>query len=194
MSAPCSFAGCFDVVEGYSLCKFHNRLRRQGKPLVERRPPGRQEYDRWRFLRMVTPEPNTGCWLWAGLLNADGYGWFRLRGRAVGAHRAAFEFHVGAIPADMVVMHRCDVRWCVNPDHLRLGSQRDNIADMVAKGRKAVMTGDRNPNSVLNSALVTELRRRWSEGEAIRALARSLGLNRRTVGRAVRGLSWGVIP
>jgi hypothetical protein len=74
------------------------------------------------------------CWPWLGRLDHDGYGMF---GWAHKAHRAAYEDQVGPIPAGMSVLHHCDHRACCNGAHLFLGTQRDNLADMVAKGRQA---------------------------------------------------------
>ena len=92
---------------------------------------------RERFMRHVSPEPNTGCWLWEVSCRPNGYGQFAPdgSGRPVHAHRAAYELLVGTIPEGMQVCHRCDVRSCVNPDHLFLGTQKDNVDDMRAKGR-----------------------------------------------------------
>lgn len=76
------------------------------------------------------------CWLWTAHRQATGYGQFSPSpGHPVGAHRFAWELAHGPIPAGMYVCHHCDVRACVRVDHLFLGSPRDNMADMVAKGR-----------------------------------------------------------
>ena len=81
------------------------------------------------------------CWLWHGAINAHGYGNFAVREgpnrnlKTVLAHRFALTLHGVDIPSGMQVCHRCDVRNCVNPVHLFLGSNADNIRDMVAKGR-----------------------------------------------------------
>lgn len=87
------------------------------------------------FHNRYTPEPNSGCWLWTSSFHQDGYGIMRDNGRMRLAHRISWELHNGAIPHGMCVCHKCDVRCCVNPDHMFLGSLRDNAIDMARKGR-----------------------------------------------------------
>lgn len=86
-----------------------------------------------RFWQRV--EKTDGCWRWTGPLHAFGYGLIWRGGNNVGAHRISWEIHVGPIPDGLFVLHRCDNPPCVRPDHLFLGTQADNIHDMVAKGR-----------------------------------------------------------
>ena len=85
-----------------------------------------------------------GCWLWTAGGAKDDYGRFRVDGRIIKSHRAAYEFYVGQIPPGLFVCHTCDIRRCVNPAHLWTGTQADNMSDKKNKGRAARHLGDRN--------------------------------------------------
>lgn len=82
------------------------------------------------------PEPNSGCWLWTGSCNRDGYGRLTHSHRTVDAHRLSWLAHRGPIPDGLWVLHACDVPSCVNPDHLWLGTNSDNQRDCTTKGRR----------------------------------------------------------
>lgn len=84
---------------------------------------------RERFEESYTPEPNTGCWLWLKYVNEGGYGQSYLNGRLVYAHRMAWEIYRGPIPVGMQIDHVCRVRSCVNPEHLRVVTQRTNLVE-----------------------------------------------------------------
>ena len=113
-----------------------------------------------RFWQKVIYEES--CWLWRGARRGDGYGAFQVGYRQIAAHRYSYELHHGAIPEDMVVMHVCDVPLCVNPEHLRLGTQADNQRDSALKGRRH--PGSQNHQSKLTEEQVTEMRERYAAG------------------------------
>jgi len=80
-----------------------------------------------RFESFVSPEPNSGCWLWTGCDNGNGYGIIGINGKNVYAHRFSYEIHKGPIPDGLVIDHHCRVHQCVNPDHLEAITWRENL-------------------------------------------------------------------
>lgn len=136
------------------------------------------------FWALVTTEPNTGCWFWLGTVDRNGYGVFRYAGRTYRAHRFGWFLIHGRHPsADL--LHRCDARGCVNPDHLREGTHAENMADMVAKRRQAC--GERHPMARLNDAEVRAIRNRVASGHSQRLVAEAFGINQSQVSRIVTG-------
>jgi hypothetical protein len=101
-----------------------------------------------RIEALSVPEPNTGCWLWTNVPGSNGYGTIEVDGRRMTAHRLSYMVYVGDIASGLVVRHKCDVRACVNPAHLELGTHHDNMLDRAKRGR-------RDPSS-------PEQRREWS--------------------------------
>lgn len=102
-------------------------------------PDSLWDKERTRFFALVHPEPNTGCWLWSGGNDVDGYGKFASKIAGMWVHYKAT--HVSLIFAgrplrgDLIVCHRCDFPPCVNPDHLFAGTHKDNVSDCQKKGR-----------------------------------------------------------
>lgn len=94
-----------------------------------------------RLMLSVEPEPNTGCWLWLGMVGDSGYGKIAIGSRSDGSrrivptHRLAWELANGPIPHGQCCLHRCDQRLCLSLDHLFLGTRRENQMDMASKWR-----------------------------------------------------------
>ncbi len=142
-----------------------------------------------RFNSKYIPEPNSGCWLWDGAVIPKGYGHMYLGGRNEYAHRISYELHIGPIGDGLFVCHRCDVRACVNPDHLFLGTHKENMRDMYSKRRMAV--GERCPSAKLTSRAVLSVRERYALGGVTHAeLALEYGVTRQSVSKALSGDTW----
>lgn len=126
-----------------------------------------------------------GCWEWTGPRYPNGYGMFSYQGRTQGTHRVAWMLTHGPIPDGLQVLHRCDNRPCVRPDHLFLGTQADNLRDCRAKGRFRQF-------SKLTTEQRSEIHRRYAQGETQEALGREFNVSHRHIGRLVdgRGKGW----
>jgi len=126
-------------------------------------------------------------------MRSKGYGCLRVGQRLALAHRHSWEIHNGAIPAGLLVCHKCDNRACVNPDHLFLGTARDNYRDMVTKRRKCWcgQAGAANHNAKLTNDNVEAIRRRYAAGRETQAsLAKEFRISRSQVGNIVRRQKW----
>lgn len=139
-----------------------------------------------RFMSKV--EKTDTCWLWKASKNKAGYAHFGIRKNeksfmAVGS-RVSFEHFNGPIPEGLCVLHACDVRHCVNPEHLFLGTKRDNSDDMIRKGRAVHigLKGPTNPNSKLSWKQARQIRHLYSTGDfSQRFLAQLFHLSLATV-------------
>lgn len=146
---------------------------------------------RARFLTKVDRQPS-GCWEWTARLDKHGYGRFALSGgeRRL-AHRASWELAHGPVPPGLCVLHRCDNRRCVNPDHLFLGTPKDNTQDMLSKGRCRPRRGDMVWSAKITAADVVRIR--TSAGPA-KALAQEYGLSLSSVYSIRKRETWTHLP
>jgi hypothetical protein len=156
-------------------------------------PRPRTDDDLRGIIEAQPRNPVTGCWEWAGGLR-NGYG---VLGHNRYAHRIAYRLFKGD-PTGLYVCHHCDNRRCVNPEHLFLGTQKDNLRDMVRKGRHmsqtrpdALRRGERHPKARLCETDIREIRKRLSEGETQQAVADSLGVGQTAISAIKRGTRWG---
>jgi hypothetical protein len=144
---------------------------------------------RERFLAKVCPEPNGGCWLWRGQLNQCGYGVLWLDGKSRIAHRHAWMLFRGEITPGLLVCHTCDVRACVNPKHLFLGTHTDNARDREEKGRS--MRGEKNRSSKLSTEQVSRIKTLLAEGRMyVSEIAREYGVTPPTIAAIAKGTTW----
>lgn len=127
----------------------------------------------------------TGCWIWLLTLNHDGYGVASKHTKNVRAHRLSWELHNGPIPIGMLVCHTCDIRCCVNPDHLFIGTPARNSQDMVNRGRSDV--GERHHDAKLTDKDVVAIRADKRYG---RIVAQDYGVCKSTIDQIRAGETW----
>lgn len=144
-----------------------------------------------RFWRFVSPCPNTGCWFWVGAYQRKGYGHIGRAGKGNGnvtATRLSYSIHYGD-PGDKFVCHRCDNPTCVNPDHLFLGTNADNMRDCALKGRARGPghIGSRHGNAKLTERDVLAIRASSLTGVA---LAARYGVSTSLISNIKRGHGW----
>ena len=144
-----------------------------------------------RFDSRYKIDPSTDCWLWAGGKTSRGYGNMSFDGgaRRAHAHRVSHELHIGPIPEGFVVCHKCDNPACVNPEHLFAGTQRDNIRDMDAKGRRVTVAkrGSENSLSKLTEAQALEI---YNSPKSQRVLAKEYGVSQRAIWKIKNHETW----
>lgn len=132
-----------------------------------------------------------GCWPWLGGHDHYGYGKFRIDKKvSMRAARIAFQLARGPIPVRMHVLHTCDQRGCVNPSHLFLGTNRDNVRDRVAKRRDGDHRGVKNGRAKLTADQVDTIRREYRPRASYVKFARRFDVSASTIRNIVKGRNW----
>lgn len=142
------------------------------------------------FMSKVYADPNTGCWLWGGSANKQGYGNFWMDKKCQKAHRVSYKLFVGPLSDDLDVMHTCDFPPCVNPAHLRAGTTKDNVRDMWAKRRGKPSRGENNGNSTFTAFGASYVKEMKSAGFSSAQIAEKFGVANSTIRRILTGKSW----
>mgnify|MGYP003644927936 FL=1 len=138
-----------------------------------------------RFWAKVQKVQDDECWHWIGARRDVGYGALKINGRVRDAHRVSWELHYGEIPPGLYVMHTCDIRSCVNPKHLFVGTHKDNMADMLAKGRAP--RGEANGNRKFTEQQISEIRKDFRPHKDI---AKDYQVHRSTIGKIKSHKTW----
>ena len=124
-----------------------------------------------------------GCWLWKMACSNRNYGVIRVNGKNLYSHRISWQVFNGNIPKGLCVLHKCDVRNCVNPNHLFLGTDKDNVDDMDRKGRRVNKPsfGQNHPNAKLTNEKVKKIKLLIEEGVSQREIAHRFSISQTAV-------------
>lgn len=186
---PCTILGCDRPLLAIGLCRMHYyRNKRHGDPLYQRTPESRF----WVRVNKNGPlHPNLGtqCWLWDGyIFPTTGYGGFKIGNKLILIHRYSWTLHNGPILATICVLHHCDNKLCVNPNHLFLGTKTDNNADRDKKDRQA--KGENNGTARLTDNQIQDIREKHKMGLSYRTLALEYNIDYTQIGRIVTRKQW----
>lgn len=202
----CVFENCTRPVVARGLCCGHYQQNRRGKPLADLVPRSDEErfWERVDKNGPVHSDLGTRCWIWTGARTKRGYGFFSVGGKTKPTHRFSWEIENGDIPEGdgyhgTRVLHHCDNPPCVNPAHLFLGSNTDNVADCVSKGRNAF--GTRNRHAKIDENCVVAIRNiyrscggrtRYRDPRYVsqQTLARWFGITVSNLARVISGNIW----
>lgn len=184
----CHVENCGKPARGRNYCNAHyQHWYRSGTPTP---PPRDVKARRLRaLLSKVAFEPNSGCWLWLGSVAHFGHGVINVNNRHRHAHRISWELHRGDIPPGLVVCHKCDVPGCVNPEHLFLGTNAENLQDMRNKRRHAF--GERAGQAKLTNAQVIAIR---ADTRPTAVIASECGVSTVLISKIKRGEAWTHLP
>jgi len=174
----CKQPGCDRPHKARGWCQLHyRRWRMHGDPSRGRAPL--QE----RFWKFVDKRSDDECWPWLGYKDVAGYGRIGFKHVPQLASRVSYELHFGTIPQGNVVCHACDNPECVNPSHLWLGSQKDNLRDMYRKGRN-------NHARKLTTTQAREARRLRERGWSYQRIGNRYGVTREAIRAICVGRNW----
>jgi hypothetical protein len=186
----CKVPNCENLARICGACsKHYQRFKKHGtyEGLKHSHAPPEERF--WRF---VEAGPKYQCWLWQGTKNHYGYGQIKISENPVRfklAHRLSYEIHNEPITSKDVIRHSCDNPPCVNPHHLAKGTQADNIADKMAKGRYRAGNhqGNCNGRAIMTPDDVHKIRQ---SGESYAKLAEMFGVSKATIAAIVTRRNW----
>lgn len=146
-------------------------------------------------------EKGMSCWVWQGARKSEAgldYGQFYYKGKRLASHRVAWELTNGIIPKGLCVLHKCDIPSCVNPDHLFLGTRKDNIADRHIKGRDShglrhsiACSGENHGSAKLNDNIVKQIRYLCKQGNMTHAqIAAKFGVHKSQISKVKLRTTW----
>ncbi len=147
-----------------------------------------KKYSLEKLLDKVYPEPTSGCWLWGGRLTSKGYGDTQCHTGIRAAHRLSYFYHYGEFDQNLHVLHKCDVKSCVNPMHLYLGTNDDNCRDKAERNRYQV--GEKHHNAKLTNQQARSIITEHEKGASKKELSKKYNVSYTTVWLIVNRKKW----
>lgn len=141
-----------------------------------------------RFVEKI--EITKNCWLWEGYKNNCGYGEFKVNNKMTKAHRFSWSYYYGEIPAGLYVLHSCDNPGCVNPEHLFLGTPKDNAIDRQKKDRGYRPRGEKCAHAKLKNEDVIKIRNRINNNETVMKIAKDYNVSWTTINSIKKQKTW----
>lgn len=192
MQSTCSFPGCENPSRSVMLCDGHYQQMKRGQHLKPLRSVLKGKSPKERFHAKFRQGSHDECWIWQAAVNEHGYGVMtvgtRKDSRRVRAHRFSVEIQMGRpLSSDEVVLHVCDNPPCVNPLHLRVGTQQDNVMDAIQKRR---MNTSASKATKLSTEAVKNIKSAIQAGVPQKTLAAEYGISKSLVSMINKGKRW----
>lgn len=190
MMNQCKVFGCTEKHSAKGFCNLHYQRKLQGIPMEGRPRPTLREriLNKRKILQ-------TGCWVWTGAKSGGNkagkfkYGYIRVSGKTLRVHRVLYEIERKVFLDGLQLLHSCDNPLCINPDHLSISSQLENMHDMIKKGRDKHPVGEKN-HSKLSKTDVLKIKSRSKSGDSNPKIAKDFGVCTTTIRNIVIGEKW----
>ena len=144
----------------------------------------------WSRVEAQTIQNENGCHIFTGTKDECGYGRIWQGKKLVRLHRATYEKLHGEIPKGLVILHKCDVPACINPDHLALGTQGDNVKDMMEKKRNKCNIGSEHPRAVLTESDIPKIKQRLDNNDTCVSIAKDYGVSEGMIRHIKKNRAW----
>ena len=143
-----------------------------------------------RLFAQSEPDPFGGCLLWFGCAGTDGYGIISFNSKKTSTHRLSYETFNGPIPDGLIVRHKCDVRACINPNHLLVGTKGDNLVDAYQRNRRIQPAGERCVFATHTAEEARKVKNLTQAGLSVKAIREKTGLDRDFINKVRSGRAW----